>query len=89
MKIILSSPVPDSRAATTKSSSRSDKKRPRTTRSKPAQPISDRMKVTPKYTLSGGQCAGSAALSAIKSGSDGTDISTSITRCTAISTQPL
>ena len=76
-------------AATTQSSSRSDRKRPRTTRARPAHPISDRMNVTPKYTFSGGQCAGSAALNAIKSGSDGTDNSTSITRCTAISTQPL
>ena len=48
LKMIFNSLVPDRRAATTKSSSRSDRKRPRTTRANPVQPISERMRVTPK-----------------------------------------
>ena len=38
----------DSRAASTKSSSRSDRNRPRTTRARPVQPISERISVIAK-----------------------------------------
>ena len=47
-KMIRGCRAPQSRAASTKSSSRSERKRPRTTRARPVQPISERISVIAK-----------------------------------------
>ena len=60
--------VPYSRAASTKSSSRIDRNRPRTSRASRVHSISDMIMVMAKYTLMIDQSRGTAAESASQSG---------------------
>ena len=80
--------APHTREARTKSSSRSESSLPRTTRASPVQPISERMIVIARYTRSGGQVDGTAALSPSHSGMVGMERSISMSRWTALSTPP-
>ena len=86
--MIAASEAPATTAAVTKSSSRSDRSLPRTTRARPVQPSTDRMMVTAKYTCNGGHSAGTAALSAIHSGMDGNERSSSMARWMIVSVTP-
>ena len=71
---------PASRAASTKSSSRRARKRPRTSRPSVVQPTSERITVMAKKTWIGVQSRGSAADSASQIGIVGTDCSSSMIR---------
>ena len=79
---------PASRAASTKSSSRSARNRPRTSRPSVVQPISDRITVMAKNTWIGVQSRGKAAANASQIGIVGTDCSNSITRWITLSVLP-
>jgi len=73
-------PQPASRAASTKSSSRKARKRPRTSRPSVVHPTSDRITVMAKNTCTGVQSRGSAADRASQIGIVGTDCNNSISR---------
>ena len=79
---------PASSAARTKSSSRSDRKRPRTSRPSVVQPMKARMMVMAKKTCSGRQSCGRAAVIASQIGIVGSDCSSSIMRWMIMSSQP-
>ena len=79
-KKMRNSPAPSSRAAMTKSSVRSVRKRPRTTRASPVQPTSDRMMVIIMYCSVAGQSCGKAAASASQIGIVGRASTNSTTR---------
>ena len=80
--------APSMRAASTKSSSRSDSSLPRTTRAMPVQPVRERMTVIRKNVRVCGQSCGIAALSAIHNGSDGIAMRTSMMRWITMSARP-
>ena len=71
---------PASRAASTKSSSRRARKRPRTSRPKVVQPTRERITVMAKKIWVGVQSRGRAALRASQIGMVGTDCKSSIRR---------
>ena len=72
--------APASSAASTKSSWRSDRNRPRTTRASSVQPTSEMMIVIAKYTCITLHADGSAAASPIHSGMVGIERTISIRR---------
>ncbi len=80
--------APASSAAVMKSSSRSARKRPRTTRASSVQPISEMISVMAKYTCCGDQLDGTAAARPIQSGMVGTERRISMIRWMTVSTQP-
>ena len=80
--------APDSSAASTKSSSRRERKRPRTSRARVVQPMNARMMVMAKKTRVGGQSRGRAAVMASQIGMVGSDCRISITRWMTRSGQP-
>ena len=80
--------APQSSAAVMKSSSRSARKRPRTTRASSVQPISEMMMVMAKYTRCGDQLVGTAAARPIHSGMVGIERRISMMRWITVSTQP-
>ena len=81
-------PAPATTAAITKSSSRVEIRRLRTTRANPAQLTPARITVITRYTCSADHSRGTAALSASHSGICGMLITNSITRWIASSTPP-
>src|SRR5215831_15896604 len=80
--------APASSAASTKSSSRSARNRPRTSRPSVVQPTSDRITVIAKNTCCGDQSRGSAAVSASQIGIVGNDCRSSISRWMTASARP-
>ena len=72
--------APASWAAITKSSSRSERNLPRTTRAMPVQLMMDRMTVMAKYTRMTDQSLGIVAAKPIHSGIVGMEVRTSIMR---------
>jgi hypothetical protein len=80
--------TPASSAASTKSSSRSARNRPRTSRPSVVQPTSERMTVIAKNTCWGDQSRGSAAVRASQTGIVGSDCNNSISRWITTSASP-
>ena len=79
---------PASSAATTKSSSRSERNRPRTSRPSVVQPMKARMMVMAKKTCSGRQSCGRAAVITSQIGMVGSDCSSSMRRWMTWSIHP-
>ncbi len=87
-RMIRGRPHPASSAARTKSSSRSARNRPRTSRPRVVQPTSERMTVIAKKTWIGVQSRGSAAVRASQMGMVGSDCSSSMSRWITWSAMP-